>query len=195
MDIGNVIQHYGLIGIVLLLALGIVGLPLPDETILTAVGYMVYRRELPYLPSVLAGMVGAVFGITLSYAAGAWLGKSLLQRLMRLAHRSERSLSRTSEQMERYGSYLLFFGYFIPGVRHITAILAGMTRMSFGRFALFAYTGACVWVICFISLGHFAGSRIEQLRAHLPPRQFYTLAACVLLMLIFGALYRRRRAK
>ncbi|OAG95435.1 hypothetical protein AYW79_00555 [Ferroacidibacillus organovorans] len=195
MGIGDVIQHYGLIGIVILLALGIVGLPLPDETILTAVGYMVYRRELPYLPSVLAGMVGAILGITLSYAAGAWLGKPLLQRVMHIVHKSERSISRTSDQMERYGSYLLFFGYFIPGVRHVTAILAGMTRMSFGRFALFAYTGACVWVICFITLGHLAGPRIEQLRTHLSSPLLYTLTACVALAFVTGALYRRARAK
>lgn len=46
-------------------------------------------------------------------------------------------------------SLLLIVGYFLPGVRHITAYLAGMSAMKYGKFAAFAYTGALLWSLTF----------------------------------------------
>lgn len=52
---------------------------------------------------------------------------------------------------------MLIIGYFIPGVRHLTAYLAGISRIDFQKFMIFAYSGALLWSITFISLGYELG--------------------------------------
>jgi membrane protein DedA with SNARE-associated domain len=62
--------------------------------------------------------------------------------------------------------------YFIPGVRHVTAILAGSTRLDFTSFAKFAYPGAILWSTVFLCLGYYAGDEwrlmLHELRKWLP---------------------------
>ena len=57
----------------------------------------------------------------------------------------------------RFGLWLLSVGYFILGVRHFTALVAGMSQLSLRRFAAFAYPGAAVWVATFLTLGYRFG--------------------------------------
>ncbi len=156
----GLIHHYGYIGLTAILILGIVGLPLPDETILTAVGYFVYRGNLSYFPALFFGIFGAVLGITLSYSLGVFIGRPLLLRYGRYVHVTEYSLQRVERYFGKYGAITLFGGFFIPGVRHLTAIVAGLSGMTYIRFAFPAYVGVCVWVTVFITLGRFAGPQI-----------------------------------
>ena len=57
------------------------------------------------------------------------------------------------------GHWGLTFGYFVPGVRHLTAYAAGMSDVEPHQFALFAYSGGALWVASFIGLGYFLGER------------------------------------
>lgn len=63
---------------------------------------------------------------------------------------------------------MLMFGYFIPGVRHFTAIVAGSSRLPPGVFARFAYSGAALWALAFMTLGWYVGRTWETAleRAH-----------------------------
>ena len=63
--------HYGYAGIFFLLVLGIVGLPIPDETLLTFAGYLVFRNHLKLTPVYAAAFLGSICGITISYGLGA----------------------------------------------------------------------------------------------------------------------------
>ena len=58
----------------------------------------------------------------------------------------------------------MFFGYFIAGVRHFTALAAGMSSVRLKTFALYAYPGGLAWVASFVSIGYFLGAEWEQLR-------------------------------
>lgn len=112
------IHQYGYFGLMGILVLGIVGLPLPDETILTAVGFLVYRGHLSYFPSLLAGVAGGAIGISLSYAMGAVIGRPLILKYGAILHLSEQKLAKVEGYFERYGGITLIGGFFIPGVRH-----------------------------------------------------------------------------
>lgn len=72
--IGEIIAHYGYFGIIIALAGGIVGLPIPDEFLLTFVGYNISRGNMSGSAALLSGMAGALLGITLSYLLGLKLG-------------------------------------------------------------------------------------------------------------------------
>lgn len=192
------IHQYGYAGLSALLILGIVGLPLPDETILTAVGYLVFRGHLSYFPSLLAGVLGGAIGITLSYLIGSLFGRPLLLRVGRHLHVKEARLQRIERYFEKYGGVTLIAGFFIPGVRHITAIVAGVGGMPYPRFAVSAYTGVCIWVTLFITLGRFAGPQLEALREAFPVNDLWlalALAGLLCLLSLWGLwVWRRKRA-
>lgn len=151
------IIHYGYFGLTVTLIGGIVGLPLPDELILTFVGYQVYMGKMGYFLSVLYAFAGSAIGISISYLLGQVLGLPFLKKYGPKIRITERKVEKVQELFQKYGSLLLFIGYFIPGVRHLTGYLAGIAKISFARFALYAYSGALVWVLLFIALGNRLG--------------------------------------
>lgn len=186
------VQHHGYAGLIVLLVLGIVGLPLPDETLLTAVGYLVYRGYLHYVPALLAGSFGASAGITLSYVIGLGVGRPVVLRYGRAAGLTDTRLRRVEEFVERYGGAALVAGFFLPGVRHVSAIVAGLCRMPPLRFAGAAYTGACLWVTTFITLGRFAGPRLAAASARPLHGYLWFVVVCVAVSALVWIQWRRR---
>ena len=176
--------HYGAPALFAAQVLGIFGLPIPDEFLLTLSGALVKKGDLSLVPVVLAAIGGAGSGITLSYVLGRTVG---VLGLRRVVHVHEESLRRAERLFERFGGWLLGFGYFIPGVRHVTAILAGSTRLDFKSFAKFAYPGAILWSTVFLCLGYYAGAEwrlmLHQLRKWLPLVAVFVIAVVVLVIM------------
>ena len=165
------LAKYGYLAIYILLTTGIFGLPFPDETILTLLGYLASKNELVLLPTIAVAFLGSVSGITISYLLGRLLGKLALKKAGRFLHISEKSLEKGESWFERLGKWTLTFGYFIPGVRHIVAIIAGSTKLKVNIFIVYAYSGAFIWSLTFILLGYYAGENwepvVEKLQKHL----------------------------
>lgn len=153
------ITHYGYVGLFGALALGIVGLPIPDETLLAYAGFSVYQGEMDFLLTLAVAALGSMTGITLSYVIGFKLGYPFLKKFGPKSWTAEGKIDRIHQRFVKYGSALLFFGYFIPGIRHLTAYVAGISKMGLRKFALFAYLGALVWSTSFISIGRGLGNR------------------------------------
>lgn len=147
------IVHYGYAGLVLILAGGVVGLPVPDELLLTFVGYNVSQGFMTYVSAVLCGLIGAMLGITISYLLGKQFGLPLLQKLGPKFGITDKRIQRTQLLFDKYGPFLLIIGYFLPGVRHLTAYFAGISSLGFRRFCAYAYGGAFIWVTLFVTLG------------------------------------------
>ena len=161
-DIDQILQQYGYLAIFFLLMMGIVGPLIPDETILVIAGILVHRGELQYGPTLLAAYAGSFCGITMSYAIGLY-GFGWVERNWAWFGRfSARHLIQAEVWFTRYGKWSLFFGYFVAGVRHFTALFAGISRMPYRGFALYAYTGGLFWVVLFVSIGYFAGEQWEK---------------------------------
>ncbi|WP_142066685.1 DedA family protein [Brevibacillus sp. AG162] len=147
------LMKYGYVGIFFSLTLGVVGLPIPDEVLMTYAGYAVSRGVLHMPFTVLSAFLGAAVGITISYAIAWKWGLPLLLKVGPYLHITPKKIESTQKLFAKYGPYLLLIGYFLPGVRHITAYLAGVSAMGFRRFAFFAYAGAFLWSVTFLLLG------------------------------------------
>ena len=184
-EILNWITRCGYIGIFFLLMLGIVGVPVPDEVVLTCSGYLIFKGYL--LPELTVGcaFMGSVCGISLSYGLGRFVGMPILFKYGHLAHMTPEKIDRVHSWYERFGKWLLLFGYFIAGVRHLTAFTAGTTRLRLPVFALFAYTGAFLWSVTFISLGYFLGDHWTLVSKHLNVEIWLAVAVIVGLTILF----------
>jgi membrane protein DedA with SNARE-associated domain len=158
------ITQYGYLAIFLLLVFGIVGLPVPDETLLTFSGYLVYKGSLSLAPAFAAALAGSLCGITLSYTLGRTFGLALIHRYGKYLRIKEEHIAKAHAWFERVGHWGLTFGYFVPGVRHLTAYAAGMSDLEPHNFALFAYSGGILWVSAFLGLGYFLGERWQAVQ-------------------------------
>ncbi len=153
------IIHYGYFGIFVLLMFGIVGLPVPDETLITLSGYLVFKGELHLVPTFLAAYIGSITGISVSYAIGSTFGHRVLIKYGHYIHITEERLEKAHAWFEKIGRWSLVIGYFIPGVRHVIAIFAGASELQMWEFGLFAYSGALLWAVTFFSIGYFFGEK------------------------------------
>lgn len=156
------VQHYGYAGLFTLLILGIVGLPVPDETLLVFSGYLVSTGRLQGWATYSTAFLGSISGISISYLIGRSIEHSLIHRYGRFLHLTERRMDQVRGWFHRIGDWALFIGYFIPGVRHFTALVAGMSKLEYPNFAVFAYTGAAVWVGTFITAGYYLGANWQN---------------------------------
>ncbi|HEU4965463.1 MAG TPA: DedA family protein [Bacilli bacterium] len=175
----DVIVHYGYFGLFVLLMLGIAGIPLPDEALMAVAGYQVHVGHLNFWGVLAAAALGSSCGITLSYYLGRFLGREVVKRFGKFFHLTEERLLKVEQYMERYGGLAIFFGYFVPGLRHVTALSAGFGQMKFRLFALPAYLGALFWTGVFLVLGRYLGKEIHKLEHLLYPFRFWILALVV----------------
>jgi membrane protein DedA with SNARE-associated domain len=118
----------------------------------------------------------------------------LIHRFGKYIHLTEERLAKAHRFFERVGHWSLTFGYFVPGVRHLTAYAAGVSSVAPHIFALFAYMGAFLWAAAFISLGYFLGDRWEVVSAQI--HHHILIASCALgVLLVMYLVWRKLRAK
>ena len=188
------ITQYGYLAIFLLLVLGIVGLPVPDETLLTFTGYLVFKGTLSLPLAFAAALAGSLCGITLSYALGFTFGIRLIHRYGKYLRITEQHIEKAHAWFRRVGHWGLTFGYFVPGVRHLTAYAAGMSGVEKPQFVLFAYSGGLIWVSCFLSLGYFLGDRWQAVEKNIE-HYFTWVTVAVIIAAATWLVWRWRRPK
>ncbi len=180
------VVHYGYIGLFCLLMFGIVGVPFPDEVIMTCAGYLISKGYLHPEQTILAAFLGTACGISLSYAIGRVAGTRLIDKFGYLAHVTPDKLKFVHSWFERFGKWALVFGYFLTGFRHLIAIVAGTVKLRVVVFALFAYSGALIWSLTFISLGYFLGEKWTLIATHAETiALILTVIVCVAALIYF----------
>ena len=189
------VAHYGYAAIFSLLVFGIVGLPVPDEWLMTFAGYLVYKRHLHLFPTFAAASLGSMCGITVSYVLGRSVGIYLLHRYGRLFHITPERMELVHSWFDRFGTWTLLIGYFVPGVRHVTAVVAGTSKLRPLLFAIFAYTGALIWAATFIGVGFYFGDQwsqvLKQVDRHIVILTW--IGAIILVIYLIWRFYGRRR--
>lgn len=189
------LAHYGYAAIFALLMLGIVGPLIPDETILVLSGIAVHRGELLMWPTIGVGFAGSLCGITVSYMLGRTGAIYALERFKPLNRWIGRHLPKVEEWFHRYGKWTLFFGYFIAGLRHFTALAAGISRFRARTFMAYAYPGGFVWVVCFVLVGYYVGAGWERFAHRLNHGVILGAAAVAAILTAVWLLRRKKRER
>jgi membrane protein DedA with SNARE-associated domain len=174
-NLDSFIGDYGYIGIILALAGGIVGFPIPDELLLTFIGYCVSQGRLTYGIALACSFIGSITGITVSYWIGLKLGLPFIKKYGPIMYITEERFELARRLFHRWGVLMLFFGYFIPGIRQVSAIIGAISQISFRKFVLYAYSGGLVWSITFITLGQILGKSWTKVEQYIDEILLYTI--------------------
>jgi membrane protein DedA with SNARE-associated domain len=171
------------------MTLGVIGLALPDEAILSFAGFLTSKNHLHLLPTLLAACTGTISGISISFFVGRKYGSKLIYKFGSYFHITEEKIERSNKWLIKYGNWLFFFGYFIPVVKHLTAITAGSAKVKYSVFALYSYTGGFVWSFTFVLLGYYFGKKwtilVERIHGNI-----LLIILIGLLILIFWIIYK-----
>ncbi|HEV2148417.1 MAG TPA: DedA family protein [Longimicrobiaceae bacterium] len=156
------VQQYGtgtyvLLFLIVFAETGLVVTPfLPGDSLLFAAGALAATGALE-LPVLLAGLfVAAVVGDAVNYQVGAQVGLRAFRpdaHILKTAH-----LERTTQFYERHGGKTIVIARFVPIVRTFAPFVAGASRMSYPRFALYNVVGAFVWVFSLTLAGYLFGN-------------------------------------
>ena len=160
------IAGYSYPGIFASMCLGILGLPIPDETIVAFVGFLAFKGKLSLFPAAAAVYAGTICGITVGYLLGRFLGSPFLEKYAAHLHISHEHLEKARAFYVRYGKFALLIGYFIPVIRHLTAIFAGISLMPYRTFAPAAYSGGLLWTVTFVSAGYLFAEKWSRITTY-----------------------------
>jgi membrane protein DedA with SNARE-associated domain len=187
--IEHLFAEYGYLVLLIGLPLDMIALPIPPgNTTLTYTGFLAYKGTLNVLLAVGVAYAGAVLGLTITYWMGNKLGIPLVERYGKWLFLKPSHLERTKRSYDKYGKKVLLFSFFIPGVRQFTGYFAGMIRVPFRTFVLYAYSGAALWVVAFVGIGYVFGDQwqfvfrwVQQSLAYLAVLLVAALAGYLLL--------------
>lgn len=157
-----VIQNYGtwtylIIFLIVFCETGLVITPLlPGDSLLFAAGSFAGMGMLDVRLLFLLLSAAAILGDSVNYYIGRYMGPKVFQKGNSRIFKKE-YLDKTHKFYEKYGGKTIILARFIPIVRTFAPFVAGVGAMSYGRFALYNFTGGVVWVGLFVFGGYYFG--------------------------------------
>jgi membrane protein DedA with SNARE-associated domain len=164
-DISRLITDWGYAGIFLVVILGNVGLPVPEETVLAVAGYLVWSGRFQLLPVLSVALLSAVAGDNLGYWLGRRYGRAAVQRYARWLLKPGREVVAESF-ISRYGALAVCVARFIGGFRFLAGPLAGAVGLPFRSFLRGNLLGAVLFVPYAVGIGYAIGFGLGSYLAH-----------------------------
>ena len=163
----EIMSSYGYLGLALLIMAENLFPPIPSEIILTFGGFMTTYTRMHIPGTVLSATVGSVGGALILYQAGRFLSPDRLDtllsgRLGRILHLKKADIQKAADWFDSRGNYTVFFCRFIPIVRSLISIPAGMADMALGRFLWMTVAGSFLWNLILICAGAAAGTSWQK---------------------------------
>ncbi len=186
-DFGQLIGHWGYLAIFVLVILGNMGIPFPEETVLILAGYMVWQGELRLSLVLAVGIVSAVAGDNIGFWIGRKYGQGTVERYGHLVLGNSQRLASMRGFVTRYGPLGVFVARFLPGLRFMAGPLAGATGLQPFPFAVANVLGAVLYVPLSVGIGYAVGYGLGDYVARIK-RMVGEIEYLVLIGAILGAL-------
>ena len=156
------IDHYGYLGIGMLIVAENVFPPIPSEVILTFGGFLTTCTRMTIPGVILFSTIGSVLGALILYGAGRMLPEKRLEQLLdgrlgRLLHFQRQDVEKAALWFNRRGILTVLLCRCVPVVRSLISIPAGMAGMEPGLFLFYTTLGSAVWNTLLVGAGAAAG--------------------------------------
>lgn len=187
--------HMNYASITALMAVESSFIPFPSEVVIPPAAFVAGQPDsvlcatgnypVDVLIIVLFGTLGAMLGAIINYALSVWLGRLIIYKFAdsKLGHMcllSSEKIQRAEEYFREKGNVSTFIGRFIPGIRQLISIPAGLSRMNFGAFLWWTFLGAFLWNCILAALGYIAAGQMSLIKE-------YSHELSVAILVLFGA--------
>jgi membrane protein DedA with SNARE-associated domain len=156
--IQHFVQSVGYPGLFTLIMLESTLVPIPSELVMPFAGYLAHTGEFSLPTILIINSVAALLGSGICYWIGMAGGKPLLLKYGKFVGVRRKDIERTETYFARHGRATILIGRFLPVVRHIISIPAGIARMPLPAFFLQTFLGATIWGSVLILIGYELGN-------------------------------------
>ncbi len=193
----DIVASMGYPGVFLLITLESTLVPIPSELVMPFAGYMAAKGVFSLPLILIINSVAALLGSGICYYIGAKGGKPFLERYGKFFLLRQHDLEKTERVFAKHGKWVILIGRFLPVVRHIISIPAGIARMPLKTFFLQTFIGSTIWGGFLILLGYYLGENWEAV-ANKFKRIDLVIGVCIVLALValgIRFIVRRRRER
>jgi membrane protein DedA with SNARE-associated domain len=189
--VAQLYAHLGYPQILLLMALESSLFPVPSELVMIPAGYLAHQDQMNPLLAIACGAIGSLIGAGFNYLLGRSLGRAFLLRYGRYLLIGESKYHEAEKLFLRNARAATFGGRFLPVIRHLISLPAGVFGMPLAPFALLTLAGSALWCSVLVAIGYFLGEPAVAMVL----RYTHELAYLSLAILVLGVawfLMRRR---
>lgn len=195
--ITSIMEQFGYIGIFLLITLENLFPPIPSEVILTFGGFMTTHTSLSVFGVVVASTIGSVAGAIVLYGIGLLIDINRIEKIIEkwghILRLSKKDVHKANEWFSKYGVWTVFFCRFIPLIRSLISLPAGMAHMNFGVFLVLTTLGTLIWNVVLVNIGAAVGGSWETIVGYMDIYSNIAYAVIALLFVVFVILFIRKR--
>lgn len=182
----NIMNSYGYLGVFLLILIENIFPPIPSEVILLFGGFMTTYTSLNVLGMTMSSTLGSVLGALILYKIGNFFNKETLKRLIhtrlgKLLRINNSDIDSSFNYFQTKGEKTIFFCRFIPLIRSLISLPAGINKMNITKFTIYTTLGSLIWNIVLITLGQIVGSNWKSI---LKIFDLYSTYAVVIIFII-----------
>ncbi|HEY5589889.1 MAG TPA: DedA family protein [Paludibacter sp.] len=148
-------------------------LPVPSEMVIPPAVYTAMKpgSNLSIFWIIIFGTIGALIGASFNYVMSMWLGRFVVYKFAdskvgKLFLLSSEKIQKAEAYFNEHGKTSTFVGRFIPVIRHLISIPAGLSRMNYLNFILYTALGAGLWNCALALLGYFAGENRDLINKY-----------------------------
>lgn len=185
-------NQFGYFGILFLIAVENIFPPIPSEVILTFGGFMTTYSKMNVMLVILFATIGSVFGAIVLYYIEKLLNKERLERIIsgklgKILRLKKQDIEKADHWFDTKGAKTVFFCRFVPIVRSLISIPAGMSEMPFPKFLLYTTVGTTIWNTVLVILGRIMGNnwtKIVEIIGYYANIVLVLLAVAIVIFLI-----------
>ncbi|MBN1577837.1 MAG: DedA family protein [Chitinispirillaceae bacterium] len=165
------LDHINYVTVTLLMGIESSFIPFPSEIVVPPAAYKAAQGTLNAGGVFCAATAGALMGAFFNYCFALLLGRRVLYRLAntRISHFfliTRESLEKAEAYFIKHGRSSTFIGRFVPAIRQLISLPAGIARMDLKQFLLYTALGSGIWNLILTALGYFLYSRKELLERY-----------------------------
>ena len=188
----NITEQVGYLGVFLLIAIENIFPPIPSEVILVFGGFMTTYTSLNIPIMILAATLGSLLGAIVLYYIGKIFNKERLKRIVngkigKVLRLKASDIEKADKWFDTKGNKTVFFCRFIPIVRSLISIPAGMSEMPMQKFLLYTISGSLIWNTVLIIVGSIVGDKWETIVGYLD--NFSNIILIILVIIFVVAMY------
>ena len=188
----NAMEQFGYIGVFLLIAIENIFPPIPSEVILVFGGFMTTYTSLNIPIMIVAATLGSLLGAIVLYYIGKIFNKERLKRIVsgkigKVLRLKSSDIEKADKWFDTKGNKTVFFCRFIPIVRSLISIPAGMSEMPMQKFLIYTILGSLIWNSVLIVVGSIVGDKWETIVGYLD--NFSNIILIILVIIFVVAMY------
>lgn len=140
-----IMEVLGYPGLVLMMALESMVAPVPSEIVMPFAGFLIVKGSFTIWGGIVASSLGTIIGSLISYYMGKWGGYPIVIRFGKYLLLDKEHLDFTVRWFEKRGEITILTCRFIPVVRHLISIPAGVGNMNIIKFSIYTLIGGTIW--------------------------------------------------